>query len=92
MSKPIPGTVEKFQERTGGYVNYRYDSQKLRKHRDNISGYSIEEHLHTEEEAEEMLEDANTFLQKYFPWMKDFVIFQFSDGTVRLDAANRGIT
>ena len=36
-----------------------------------------------------MLEDANSFIQKYFPWTKDFVIFQLSDGTIRLDAADR---
>lgn len=89
MKEPIPGTVSKFPERTGGYVNYLYDSRQLKALRDNIPGYTYEDHLHTEEEAEYMLADANAFIQKYFPWMKDFVIFQLSDGTVRLDAANR---
>ena len=89
ISNPIPGTVKRFPERTGGYVNYLYDSQKLRELRDNIPGYACENHLHTEKEAEQMLEDADAFIQKFFPWMKDFVIFQFSDGTVRLDAADR---
>lgn len=89
MKEPIPGAILKFSERTGGYVNYLYDSRHLKTLRDNIPGYAYEDHLHTKEEAEQMLDDANTFIQKYYPWMKDFVIFQFSDGTVRLDAANR---
>jgi len=89
LKEPIPGTVRSFPERTGGYVNYLYDSRALKRFRDNIPGYAYEDHLHTEEEAEQMLNDANSLIQKYFPWMKDFVIFQLSDGTVRLDAADR---
>ena len=42
-----------------------------------------------EGEAEQMLSDANRFLQKHFPWMKDFIVFQLSDGTVRLDVVDR---
>ena len=89
MKEPIPGAVKSFPERTGGYVNYLYDSRALKRFRDNIPGYTYENHLHTEEKVEQMLNDANSFIQKYFPWMKDFVIFQLSDGTVRLDAADR---
>lgn len=32
---PIPGMVKRFLERTGGYVNYLYDSQKLQKSKEN---------------------------------------------------------
>lgn len=85
----ISGAVKAFHQRTRGYVNYLHASQSLKQLRDNIPGYTYEDHLHTEEEAEQMLIDANSFIQKYFPWMKDFVIFQLSDGTVRLDAADR---
>ncbi len=86
---PIPGMVKSFLERTGGYVNYLYDSQKLQKSKENTHESVYKERLHTEEEAGQMLEDANSFIQKYFPWTKDFVIFQLSDGTIRLDAADR---
>ena len=90
MKESTPGAIREFTNRTGGYVNYLHSSQKLHKLCDNLPGYEYEEHMHTEEEADQMLEDANVFIQKYFPWMKDFVIFQFSDGTVRLDVADRG--
>ena len=89
MKTGIPGSVMKFPERTGGYVNYLFSSQKLRELRDNIPRYTFEDHMHDEEQVKRMLADANDFVQKYFPWMKDFVIFQLSDGTVRLDAADR---
>ncbi len=89
MKKTIPGCVKNFSNRTGGYINYLHDSQKLKEYRNDIHGYTYKAHLHTEEEAEQMLVEANMFIQKYFPWMKDFVIFQLSDGTVRLDVADR---
>lgn len=88
MKCGIPGTTRQFPERSGGYINYLYASKKLRE-LDNIPGYTLEDHMHDEDEANQMLEDANAFVQKYFPWMKDFIIFQLSDGTVRLDVANR---
>ena len=90
MKEGIMGLTKAFEERTGGYINYLYSSKKLRALRDNNPGYEYEDHMFTEEEAEQMLDDANRFIQKYYPWMKDFVIFQFSDGTIRLDVADRG--
>lgn len=83
MLERTPGCVQVFGKRTGGYINYLFLSEKLR------DGEVLEDHMHTEAEANQMLAEANTFIEKYFPWMKDFVIFQLSDGTVRLDAADR---
>ncbi len=89
MKTGVPGSVMEFPERTGGYINYLFSSRKLREFRDNIPGFAFEDHMHDEKKVEQMLADANDFVQKYFPWMKDFVIFQLSDGTVRLDVADR---
>lgn len=89
MKCGIPGTTRQFTERTGGYINYLFTSQNFQEFRENTPGFTFEDHMHDEDEANQMLEDANAFVQKYFPWMKDFIIFQLSDGTVRLDAADR---
>lgn len=77
----IPGSVKKFDKRSGGYLNYQYNSEAPEK---NNPDFMLEE-----DEANQMLKEANDFIQKYFPWMKDFVVFQLCDGTIRLDVANR---
>ncbi|MED9966491.1 MAG: hypothetical protein UFJ18_06820 [Blautia sp.] len=77
----IPGSVKKFDKRSGGYLNYQYNSETPEK---NNPDFMLEE-----DKANQMLKEANDFIQKYFPWMKDFVVFQLCDGTIRLDAANR---
>ena len=77
----IPGSLQTFEERTGGYINYQYNTSEPEK---NNPDFMLDE-----EEAKQMLRDANEFLRKHFPWMKDFSVFQLSDGTVRLDVADR---
>lgn len=64
----IPGSVKKFDKRSGGYLNYQYNSETPEK---NNPDFMLEE-----DKANQMLKEANDFIQKYFPWMKDFVVFQ----------------
>lgn len=68
-----PGTVSKFAERAGGFLNYQHEGANAL----------------DEEAAKIMLKDANEFLTKHFPWMQDFVVFQLGDNTIRLDVADR---
>lgn len=81
MKEVIPGTLKAFTHRKGGYMNYQYDTS----HPEN----NKPEKLLSKEEADCMLEDANAFIEKHCPQMGDFVIFQFEDGTIRLDVADR---
>ncbi len=81
MKEGISGTLKAFAHRKGGYMNYQYDTS----HPENNES----EKLLSKEEADCMLEDANTFIEKYCPRMGDFVIFQLEDGTIRLDVADR---
>ena len=78
MEQGIPGTVKEFPNRVGGYINYNYrpDGQPA-------------DNMLNQQSADNMLSDFNDILNNYFPWMKDFVIFQFTDGTIRLDIADR---
>ncbi len=75
MQDYTSGKIVKFDDRLGGYLNFCSD----REH----------EHTLTQENAAEMLKDFNAVLSKYFPWMKDFVVFQLQDQTIRLDVADR---
>lgn len=79
MTDMVPGAVTAFKERTGGYINYQIDEPS---NHGNFHGL-------TEEQVKAMLSDANEWLGTYFPWMKDFVVFQLIDGTIRLDVADR---
>lgn len=81
MKIGIPGTVVSCSHRNGGYINYQYQSQN--------PGGNDSVHMFDQEEANQMLHDADIFIQNYFPWMKDFIIMQLSDGTIRLDVADR---
>lgn len=81
MKDAVPGTLRTFDERTGGFENYQYNTRNPEK---NDPKFQF-----TEEEADKMLESANSFINEFFPWMGDFIIFQLKDGTVRLDAADR---
>ena len=75
MQDYISGKVIKFDDRLGGYLDFCND----REH----------EHAFTQANVTEMLTDFNAVLSKHFPWMKDFVVFQLQDKTVRLDVADR---
>lgn len=80
MTDIVPGAVTAFGDRTGGYINYQ--SSRSTNNGGDLRGL-------TEEQAEAMLSDANKWIKSYFPWMKDFVVFQLDDGTIRLDVADR---
>lgn len=75
-SECITGKVVAFPNREGGYLNY-------------CANIETNEHNFTEQEAETMLSDFNDVISKHFPWMRDFVIFQLEDNTIRLDVADR---
>lgn len=75
MQDYTSGRIVKFDDRMGGYLDFCNE-------RDH-------EHALTQENADEMLKDFNAVLSKYFPWMKDFVVFQLQDKTIRLDVADR---
>jgi len=77
----VPGTLKTFAERTGGYENFQYNTKSPQDNNPDV--------MLTEEGAEQMLNDANDFLQKHFPWMKDFLVIQLPDGAIRLDAADQ---
>ena len=73
----IPGTTLEFGERIGGYLNYQYNG----KHPElNDTKYML-----TQETADNMLSDIHKVVCKYFPWIQDFVVFQYKDGTIRMD-------
>jgi hypothetical protein len=75
----IPGTTLEFQDdRIGGYINHKYVGS--------TPGLNDEKYMLSQEQAENMLSDCREILRKYFPWTQDFVVFQFEDGTVRLDS------
>ncbi|MCI9545355.1 MAG: hypothetical protein HFH60_01500 [Lachnospiraceae bacterium] len=76
----VPSALITFKERTGGYENFQYSTVTPQN--------NDPEFMFDKEEAEQMLSDANDFLQKHFPWMKDFHIIQFPNGIIRLDAAD----
>lgn len=76
-----PGTVIQFEKRTGAYINYQYSDSSPEKNNPRF--------MLTDEEVKDMLGKANAFIGEFFPWMKDFVVFQLSDGTIRLDVADR---
>ncbi len=76
----VPSVLKTFKERTGGYENFQYDTVTPQ---NNNSKFMLDE-----DGAEQMLNDANDFLQKHFPWMKDFHIIQMPDGVIRLDAVD----
>lgn len=76
----VPTALKTFKERTGGYENFQYNTVTPQK--------SNSEFMLDKEEAEQMLSDANDFIQKHFPWMKDFHIIQFPNGVIRLDAVD----
>lgn len=82
MKKAVPGHVADFPLRKGGYLNFQYHNQ--------CPPANDPQYMMAEDEAEAMLTDANTWIQKYFPWISDFAVFQLSDGTVRLDASHQG--
>ena len=77
----IPGTVKTFPQRTGGYLNYQYNNSEPEKNNP--------EFMKDENEADLLLADINSWLDENFPWMQDFIVFQLSDGTIRLDIADR---
>lgn len=81
MKIGIPGTVLKLSNRMGGYINYQYNCKNPEKNNPN--------YMLNEQEANQMLYDANIFIQKYFPWIEDFIVFQLNDNTIRLDAVDR---
>lgn len=42
-----------------------------------------------QQSTDNMLSDVNDIQNNYFPWVKDFVAFQFTDAMIRLDIADR---
>lgn len=82
MKGGIPGYVSDFQLRQGRHINFQYHNKYPAA---NKSKYML-----TEEQTKAMLVDANAWIQKYFPWTEDFVVFQLRDGTIRLDASRQG--
>ena len=76
----VPAALKTFKERTGGYEDFQYNTVTPQ---NNNMDFMLDE-----EEAEQMLSDANDFLQKYFPWMKDFHVIQLPEGAIRLDAVD----
>jgi hypothetical protein len=74
----IPGTTLEFQDnRIGGYLNYQYNGSS--------PGLNDEKYMMTQEQADNMLSDFRKIICKYFPWIRDFVVFQYKNGTVRID-------
>ena len=53
----VPAALKTFKERTGGYENFQYNTVTPQ---NNNMDFMLDE-----EEAEQMLSDANDFLQKY---------------------------
>ena len=76
--KAIPGTTMEFSdERIGAYINYQYNAQNPE---ENDMRYML-----SQEQADNMLGDMAEFIRKYYPWIQDFVIFQYPNGTIRMD-------
>ena len=76
--KAIPGTTMEFNDnRIGGYLNYQYN---VRNPEMNDMRYML-----SQEQADNMLNDMADIIRKYFPWIQDFVVFQYKNGTIRLE-------
>ena len=73
----VPGTLKTFAERTGGYENFQYNTKSPQDNNPDV--------MLTEEEAEQMLNDANDFLQNIQ------YIFFFSDCYLSLRYHTKGI-
>ena len=74
----VMGTTMEFDDnRIGGYINYQYNAQNPE---NNDMKYML-----SQEQADNMLSDIADIIRKYFPWIQDFVVFQYKNGTIRLD-------
>lgn len=82
MKDAVPGGTKNFGNRTGGYVNYIYRAKEHNLPVIPVNGYDLEDRCHTQEETDQLLLDANDFLKKHFPWVKEFTIIQMPDGAI----------
>ncbi len=69
---------ERISESCWWYINYNYQPD----------GQPVDNMLN-QQSTDNMLSDVNDIQNNYFPWVKDFVAFQFTDAMIRLDIADR---